>query len=44
MRAYNMSFYEIDELPLLIALDIMVVGTKLNGKVKQKTYIDDIFK
>lgn len=39
-----MSFYEIDELPLLIALDVMVVGTKLNGKVKQKTYIDDIFK
>ena len=38
-----MSFYEIDELPLLIALDVMVVGTKLNGHVKRKTYIDDIF-
>lgn len=38
-----MSFYEIDELPLLIALDVMVVGTKLKGNVKRKTYIDDIF-
>ena len=43
MRVYKMSFSDIDNMPLSILLDFIIVNFKLNGNYEPRAFIDDVF-